>query len=147
MTGGSALRPIWEAVFALLSADSTLMAMVAGIFDAAPEGTAYPFVQIGEAFEVRQDTFQREGKVCILDINIWSLDSGGGAGATYAGYRQALSIGERIAFLLDDAALAVSGYDIHDVTHSETRLFREAQPDGRILRRVLQEYRVWAIRQ
>src|SRR3990167_11028006 len=109
MTGGSALRPIWEAVFALLSADSTLMAMVAGIFDAAPEGTAYPFVQIGEAFEVRQDTFQREGKVCILDINIWSLDSGGGAGATYAGYRQGPSIREAGALLVPHPAPGPSG--------------------------------------
>jgi hypothetical protein len=62
------------AIVARLSADSTLMGEVSGIFDSGgvPEFQAYPFLVMGEHIETPWPVFRSVGRNLLLLIHIWS---------------------------------------------------------------------------
>lgn len=96
---------IQTAVYALLSGDATLSGLVTGVFDEVPEGTAYPYVVVGEAFETPDNSHDRHGRRTTETIHVWS---------DHQGFSEAVEIADRVVELLDHQTLAVSGF--HHVT-------------------------------
>jgi len=60
-----------------LTGDSTLMAIITGVFDEAPNIQPYPFISFGEKVKVPWSTFQKASWEVAIMLDIWAaLDSG-----------------------------------------------------------------------
>jgi hypothetical protein len=131
----SATRVIQDAIYTVLSADSTLAGLsltanveTVSVFNDVPEGQDYPHVLIARATEVPRHVLGGAssgiGWRNIIRIHVYSR---------YQGDREALRIWERIVALLNFQALTVSGFTsvlckvesmrvlIEDVEKVETR--------------------------
>lgn len=102
----SAIRAIQTAVYAILVADSTLLALATGgIHNDVPEGAAYPHVLISKATETPEHTFGSAttglGWNDIIRIHVYSRT---------AGDMQATLILERVVVLLNFQPVVVPGY-------------------------------------
>jgi hypothetical protein len=62
------------AVYETLTADSTLMSAVNGIYDHVPQSTLYPFISIGEDIATDFDSQGYNGALVNFDINIWTRE-------------------------------------------------------------------------
>jgi hypothetical protein len=98
---GSPAKGIHTALYARLTGDVTLMALVAGIFDHVPDGQAYPYVTIRGGSEVPDDTHTDDGRETVPLLTVWSQ---------YRGSKQLYEIGDRIVTLLHDYPLEVTGW-------------------------------------
>jgi hypothetical protein len=123
----SALKAIQTAIYALLSADATLLSL-ATVHNDVPEGQAFPHVEIGSATERPWHAFGGPtlglGWNTTVTIHIWSR---------YQGDVEALTILDRVTALLNFATLSVSGFSsvlaeldntrvlVQDVDKVETR--------------------------
>ena len=108
----------------------------APVLDYVPDGTGYPYVTIGDAFELREDVHGRGGRDLSLPIHVWSR---------YRGMSEAQGIVAEIDALLDNQqdALSASGWNVVRVYNESTRLLR--QPDvgeGTATRHAIAQYRV-----
>lgn len=97
----SAVLPVQDAVLAALTADSTLMALIQGVYDWVKEDQAYPYIVIGEAVETPDNTHDSHGSNTVITLHVWSK---------YRGYRQALRIAARVRALLEHRPLTVTGH-------------------------------------
>lgn len=95
-------------IYTTLRNDTTLLGLVTGVFDAVPQGTAYPFVAIGELTEVDFATFDREGSENTMTIHIWSA---------YDGNAEILRILDRVNELLDGKELAMAGHHLVSIEY------------------------------
>lgn len=131
MTADSPLGPIQEAVYDVLSADATLAALITGVFDEVPEGTAYPYVVIGEALEQPDNAHDRFGRQTVETLHVWS---------DHRGFSDATSIASRVIALLDHQPLTIAGRH-HVVTRYE---FSQAlrDPDKPGLRHIPIRFRI-----
>lgn len=126
----SGLWPIQQAVHARLIADVTLMAKVTGVFDGVPAQQPFPYVIVGDATEMPDNAHNQDGHDTTLTIRIASR---------YEGFKEALSIAQRIDVLLDDQLLVVTGWG----SIKTQREFRETMRDtDGVTRHVVQRYRV-----
>lgn len=100
---------VQEAIYGVLSGDATLGALITGVFDHVPEGTAYPYVVIGEALETPDDSHDRTGRHTVETLHIWS---------DHRGFSQLGAIAARVVALLDHQPLTVAGHH-HVVTRYE----------------------------
>lgn len=127
------LTSLWEiqkAVYAALTGDAVLMAKVKGVFDKVPDGQTYPYVTVGDATEVKDDTFTSKGFQATITCHIWSQ---------YPGFKEALEILGEMNRILDGPSLIVFGF-----SHVYTRMeFCETlrDPDG-VTRHVPVRYRI-----
>lgn len=109
--------PTQAAVYAKLTGDSMLMTMVEGVFDGeAPEGTAYPYVTLGDAIETPDNAHGAFGRQTVQTLHVWS---------EYRGYAEANAIAYRLQELLDHQPLTITGHR-HVVTRFE---FAQTLPD------------------
>lgn len=69
---------VQEAVYALLTANTTLMAEVTGIFDLnnIPSNQAFPYIVLGETTMAPFNVFGAPGQDMTLAIHTWSTYSG-----------------------------------------------------------------------
>lgn len=112
---------VQEAVYERLTGDAALMALVGNrVHEQVPEGSAYPYVQIGETFETKDATFDKDGRSVLMWIHVWSQ---------YRGNAQAWSIIGPIGDLLDEHALAVDGALTDSCEVEMTQVTRD--PDGK----------------
>ena len=65
---------VQKAIFSTLSADSSLDSLVGNnkILDDVPQGTNYPYVQIGEETSIDAGLKDKEAQEYTLTIHIWS---------------------------------------------------------------------------
>jgi len=99
--------PLQEALYTRLTGDSTLMALVTGVFDAVPEDTVLPSVVIGEGTTTDNATKTLDMRDYIFQIDVWSA---------YQGMKEAKNIMQRIYSLLHEYnSLAVSGAILVDL--------------------------------
>ncbi|WP_036296821.1 DUF3168 domain-containing protein [Methylosinus sp. PW1] len=105
-----------KAIRVRLSADSALVAALgaAKIYDEAPRGAAAPYVLLSEARLRDWSTSDSRGAEQLLTITVVSIERG---------TAEALTLGDRIVALLDEAPLALEGHVLIDLRHqgSETR--------------------------
>lgn len=131
-TPASPMWPIQKAVRAQLRGDATLMALVTGVYDGAPETDAFPYIVIGEATETPDNSHDRYGWQTVFTLHVWTQ---------YQGHGPGLEIGTRVTALLDHQPLTVPGFD-HIVTRFEfSQTLTDPEPPGDIRHLVLR-YRV-----
>lgn len=115
----SALHSVQKAVYSRLSSDVTLAAAVVGVFDDVPEGTGFPYVELGDTTEIPFDVFGKDGHEQTLTLHIWSQKSG---------MKEAQQIQGMINGLLHGYSLTVDNHStvllLHDGTNSQL------DPDG-----------------
>ena len=72
MTVVDASWEVQKAVYAALNADGTLGALITGVYDYVPKGTAAPYVIIGEDDASWTGTFQRNWLEVDIEITSWT---------------------------------------------------------------------------
>ena len=92
--------PLQQAVYGALTGDSTLMTLITGVFDRPPQGTAFPYITIGESNGSDWSSKTTVGMEHILPIYVWSREGG---------RKQSAQIMERIHTILHQANLTVTG--------------------------------------
>jgi len=92
--------PLQKAVYQTLTGDTTLMALVAGVFDRPPQGTDYPNITLGESAGSDWSSKTTTGMEHNFTLHIWSRNGG---------RTEAATIMERIHTLLHEASIAVDG--------------------------------------
>jgi hypothetical protein len=117
--------PSWvlqQAVYAALSADSTVTSLCGGrVFDAVPERAAFPYIVIGEAEEAGAAPVEHR-----LTLHLWSR--GGGC-------REIKLIANAVRTRLDGAALTLAGHVLIDLAFLTADYHR--QSDGETYRGTL----------
>jgi len=93
-------RNLRTAIYQRLTGDSTLMALITGVYDDVPETTAYPYVVLGDDSDTNYGTKTLDGVQYIINIHAWSR---------YRGVKEASEILERIYYLLHEYAIVVTG--------------------------------------
>lgn len=117
----SATRLIQTAIYGVLSADTTLLALATGgIHNDVPDGEEYPHVLISKATETAWHT-QGGGDVGIGWKNIIRIH----VYSRYQGDLEALEIHDRIVALLNYQPLSVSGYATVMVEYEQMRVMVE----------------------
>ena len=76
MTIYSGHNPLQTAAYSALTSDSSLMAIIRGVYDEVPESTPAPYVTIGEATETDNGTFGRNAWDLSLHLHVWSQAQG-----------------------------------------------------------------------
>ena len=88
--------PLRNAIYTTLNSDATLGALISGVYDDAPEGTAYPYIVLGDDTATNEGSKTLDGNQHIINIHVWSR---------YRGRKEATQIMERIYFLLHNASI------------------------------------------
>lgn len=73
-----------KVLYAAFTANSTLMGLVTGIFDPAPENQAFPYVSFGDHYELTLPGLGKLNKRVVFYIDIWSQAFGFGEIAAIA---------------------------------------------------------------
>jgi hypothetical protein len=107
-----------QAVYATLASDGAV-ADVAGdrIFDAAPRGSAFPYIVIGDDRESDWSTATEPGSSHALTIHIWSRAQG---------RRETRLAAEAVVAALNGASLALDGHTLIDLRWLESESVRES---------------------
>ena len=92
-----------KAIRLALAGDAALVAKLGGpnVFDEAPREAIPPYIAFGDASVRDLSTSSDRSAEQFAVLNVWSLQRG---------LREALDIADRVAALLDDAALALDGH-------------------------------------
>ncbi len=88
------------AVYNALSADATLVSAVTGIYDFVPEGTAFPYVKVGDQTMVDGGTKNKKGNDFTLMVHAFSR---------YRGSKEIKEIMSLVYDVLHESSLSVSG--------------------------------------
>ena len=121
----SAVIALRKAVRAALIADAPLLALLGGakIYDEAPRDALTPYVTFGDALARELSTSLYPGLEQVLVLHVWSMQGGA---------REGLEIADRIAFLLDDAAMTLDTHRLINLRFSAVETIRE--DSGRFVR-------------
>lgn len=113
---------VFEAVYERLGADAALTALISTrLYQHVPEGTqTYPYVQLGEAFETKRATFDKDGRGVLIRIHAWSR---------YRGQKECWDILSVIGDSLDEYALAIDGATVESCEVEAAQVMID--PDGR----------------
>lgn len=97
---GLGCEPLQKAIYDALTADSALMALVTGLYDRVPEGTAMPYVLFSQATAKDASNATDPAEEIRLELRVYSRSGG---------RKQALDVLERIHTVLHFQAPALSG--------------------------------------
>lgn len=123
---------VQTALYGVLSGDAQLTALISGVWDYVPEDAAYPYVHIGEATEIPDNTHSTWGRQTTHTLHIWTQARG---------HAQGLTIAARVMQVLDHQPLTISGQH-HISTHYEfMQALTDPEPPGDI-RHVVMRFRV-----
>ena len=112
----------WElqkTIYQTLTGDPTLMGMVTGVHDHAPQGAAFPYITIGEATAQPWGAAGLDGIEATLSLHVWSRSPG---------RKEVKRIVAEMHRLLHDADLAVTGHALVSIRFQFGETFRD--PDG-----------------
>jgi hypothetical protein len=119
----SPLLPIQQAIFDRLTGDSELMGLITGVFDHVPEGTAHPYVTVGEVITTPDNRHGGFGRSVVATLHIWTRTRG---------HAQGLAIEDRIAQLLDHQPLTLVGHLTVEVRYEFSQTLIDPEPPGDI---------------
>jgi len=109
-----------EAVFTKLNSDSQLTnTLGASVYDEVPQGSAFPYVQLGEEVSTDYSTKDEVGGETTLNIHVWSRSHGA---------KETKQIMDRVHTLLHDVSLSVTGYNFVNNRFEFSDVLRD--PDG-----------------
>lgn len=114
------LFAIQSAVYARLSGASLLAGKV---FDYVPEGTDFPYVQVGEAFDAPDNRLSARGWSSLITVHVWTRAHG---------YAQALALANEVFRLLDHAPLSVAGLHHVATRYTSSQTLTDPEPPGDI---------------
>lgn len=97
------LLEIQKAIYAKLNADTTLMAMVSGVYDRVKENTNYPYVALAEIDSKDWSSQSTAGLESTLTLEVFSR--GGGR-------KECLGVLERLHVVLHDTSLMMTGHQL-----------------------------------
>jgi hypothetical protein len=112
--------PLQKAIFAALSADSTLALLIGDpprIYDDPPAGSALPYVQIGDGTESDWGTATERGAEHQLTIHVWSRAGG---------RMEARAILAVIYDVLEDASLTLDSNRLVNLRFVLSQVWRES---------------------
>ena len=118
----SPILALKAAIRTALLADVTLTTQLGGpqVFDDVPRTANAPYVVFGDATARENGTVSDAGHVTDLTLVVWSRQGGS---------KEALAIADRIATLIDDAALAPSGHHLVNGRVISTEVRRQPDKD------------------
>lgn len=120
MSNSSPLK-IQQGLFNKLTASVSLMTKVSNrIYDDVPESDTYPYIYIGQHTADRFNTFDRQGKNVVFNINIFSQ---------YQGNKEALEILDLVIDALDYQTLTITNQTLVYCRFEQHSML--AYPDGR----------------
>lgn len=94
-----------EALYTRLDDDSTLGALITGVYDSVPDDTTLPIVVIGEGTTIDSGTKTLDARDYVFTVDVWS---------SYRGFKQAKNIMKQVYSLLHEYSLGVSGANLID---------------------------------
>lgn len=92
--------PLQQAIYDTLTGDATLMGMVTGIYDRPPQGSAFPYITLGDTDVADWSTKTTAGTEHRSTLHAWSREGG---------RAQAAAIMERLHTLLHQGTMIVPG--------------------------------------
>ncbi len=108
---GLAAYELQAPLYTRLTGDAALDALVSGVFDHVPEGTAYPYVVIGEYTEIPNDVLTAQGRDVTASISVYDGPQVVAGVKTYSSKRLR-QIGDRIVELIDGYAFTVGALGV-----------------------------------
>lgn len=85
MAIGTSIAQLKIACFGVLKGDSTLLALVTGIFDQqAPTNQAFRYITLDSSTELSDNTMGKGGRECTLTWSVYTQDLGSSKGLTIA---------------------------------------------------------------
>lgn len=99
----TSLWPLQQAIFQRLVQDSALNGVVTGVFDDVEEGTAFPYVTVGEPTSTPFETKTSFGEEVAVVLHCWSQ---------YAGKKEAYEILNLMLQAITKAPLIVEGFTL-----------------------------------
>jgi hypothetical protein len=125
----TSIHPVLAAFHATLAGNITSGGSIVPVYNSVRQGTATPYIVLGEVTEVRFDTHDRAGKELTVTLHVWS---------NYAGDSEGLQILEQVDALLDRSKPVVTGWRTVSVLNDSTQTMAGAGP----FRQVVARYRV-----
>lgn len=105
------LWQVQQAVYGVLSADTTLMAMIEGVFDRVREQTAFPYVVLADGVADDVATRSAMHRRMQFEIEVYSRQGG---------RKEALAIASRIHTLLHEANPVLSSGAVNEMRVART---------------------------
>ncbi|MFO1243112.1 MAG: DUF3168 domain-containing protein [Rickettsiales bacterium] len=104
---GHTLNAVQKAIYQTLSADSTLGTLINGIFDAVPEGTAYPYIVFAGGNAENLESLGGHRERIRLTCEVYSRTHG---------RKQVQTILDRMQILLHHASPSLDvGFQLHQI--------------------------------
>lgn len=126
----SAQLAIQQQIFELLGGDSSLSAIISGVFDSHPDPQKFPYITIGDGYSNDYTSFDRMGEEVFFDIHVWSR---------YKGFKEAQEITGHINRLLAQQNIEVDGFGTVGCYFNTSDTLRD--PDG-ITRHIILRFRL-----
>ena len=120
-----------QTVFNALDQSSTLQNLVTDVYDFVPEGTAFPYVKIGEQTMVDNGTKNKQGTDFTIEVHTFSR---------YRGSVEIKNIMSVVYDILHESSLSVSGADLINMRFEFSDIIKEN--DG-LTTHGLQRFRVF----
>jgi hypothetical protein len=118
----SASWALQQAIFARLTADATLLALLGGarVYDDVPQGADFPYLTLGQSIARDWSTGSEDGHEHVLTLHVWSRANG---------KREAVEILGTVRTALHDTALTLSGHRLINLRHEHTEARRDPDAD------------------
>ena len=114
--------PTHLAIYNRLTADPALTDDVTGVYDHVPEGTAFPYITIGNVTVSRWGAHDRFGARSTVTVHVWSA---------FLGREEVSRLVDHLMRLLDHQPLTIDGHATVSVRHEQTVMLRQTDPDVR----------------
>ena len=114
--------PTHLAIYNRLTADPALNDDITGVYDHVPEGTAFPYITIGDVTVTPAGAHDRFGARSTVTLHAWS---------TFLGRQEITTLVGHLMRLFDHQPLSIDGHATVVVAHEQTVTLRETDPDIR----------------
>jgi hypothetical protein len=126
----TALRPLQTAIYSKLVGQSSLMAIVSGVWDEVPEPAVFPYVSFGSISEFPDDQHDAQGLNALVTVHIWSKAPGNG---------EMYDVFAQVDAALDRTQMTVSGFRDVFIKQAQHSVVPDPDPD---IRHINVQYRV-----
>ena len=115
----SASWELQKSLYGALVGDVSLTTLLNGakVYDDVPQGTAFPYVTIGESTVRDWSTGSEDGLEHILTLHVWSRAHG---------RKEVQEIMDAVSTVLHDSALSVAGHSLINLRHELSEARRES---------------------